>query len=91
MTDKEGDPIDLSTSGLVTVSARRANDAVNLISGQNCTISAAGSGLVTYTIQSGDFSSRGKYHFQTSYRTSGAEITCWGLTVRVREDFEPRA
>lgn len=90
MTDKDDLPINLSTSGTVTVSMRRENDSANWVSGQSCTISNVNSGLITYTIQSGDLVSGGRYYVQSSYRTSGQEITCKGLTIHVVKDYEPR-
>jgi hypothetical protein len=90
LIDSDDDPMNLSTSGTVTITMRRENDSSNWVSGQSCTISDTTSGIVTYTIQSGDLSSGGTYKVQTSYRTSGREVTFRGLTLYVVEEYEPR-
>ena len=90
LQNRVGSGISLTTSGAVLISARRKDDALNLISGQTCISSIAAIGFFTYTIQSGDFVNVGKYHVQASKRTANQELTVDGMYINVKEDYTPR-
>ena len=90
MQNDAGSGVNVATSGATLISARRRADSTNLISGQSCTVTSGLGGLLTYTVQSGDFTYKGKYHVQVSHRPSTQEITCDGFYIYVREDYAPR-